>query len=341
VAASGSRRFINGPLFKRLSPLTREILFDKVATGLVLRAAGIPTPTALALYRTGGWLSDVPVLSGAEELAAFLRRPDAAPMFGKPLISRGSLGAISVSAYHPGDDTLELVDGRREAVETVAQTIAATYPDGFLLQRRIEQHPVVAAYSGNTVASVRFVTLNDGGTVEPAYAVWKIADPNATADNVWRAGNLVAAVDLATGRVTRGQQGSGPGAVLLDNHPRTGLPLVGLQLPDWPKMVETALAAARAFSDAPSIGWDIAFGADGPIVIEGNALAYHILYQLGHGRGALSLKLAEVAARVAAENAERRAAARTAARRAKIAATTGRIRSLAARLIRADPPART
>jgi hypothetical protein len=41
-------------------------------------------------------------------------------------------------------------------------------------------------------------------------------------------------------------------------------------VPQWPAILDAALAAHRAFEEFPSVGWDVAVTTDGIRVIEGN-----------------------------------------------------------------------
>ena len=55
-------------------------------------------------------------------------------------------------------------------------------------------------------------------------------------------------------------------------HPRTGERVTGFELPHWPETVEVVVRAAAAFAPARALAWDIGLSADGPVLIEANAL---------------------------------------------------------------------
>ncbi|MBV8525658.1 MAG: hypothetical protein JOY71_26675, partial [Acetobacteraceae bacterium] len=80
---------------------------------------------------------------------------------------------------------------------------------GYMLQRRLPPHPAVANAFGDRLWSVRIVVLltGDGPLVHRAAA--KIPTGTNPADNYWRPGNLLAAVDLGTGELRRAVRGSG------------------------------------------------------------------------------------------------------------------------------------
>jgi Sugar-transfer associated ATP-grasp len=100
------------------------------------------------------------------------------------------------------------------------------------------------------------VLLEDGA---PAvfHALWKIPVGANPADNFWRPGNLLAALD-ADGCVTRVIQGTGADQTELDRHPDTEQPLIGAILPDWTALTGLCLKAAKALPGLRMQAWDIA-----------------------------------------------------------------------------------
>jgi hypothetical protein len=63
----------------------------------------------------------------------------------------------------------------------------------------------------------------------------------------------------------------------ITHHPDTGLPMVGFQADGYDESVALAFRASQKFSVMGTIGWDIAFTANGPVILEGNTL-----WSLGH-----------------------------------------------------------
>lgn len=92
-----------------------------------------------------------------------------------------------------------------------------------------------------------------------------------TVDNV-HAGGLVAAVDLAEGRLSRATD-MGVSAKLgwIDRHPDTGGQIAKRVLPMWNEVGELVKRAHLAFHDWAVVGWDVAIMADGPRLVEGNS----------------------------------------------------------------------
>ena len=84
-------------------------------------------------------------------------------------------------------------------------------------------------------------------------------------------GNLVADVDLDSGRVTRVVSKT-PGRIGVEavtHHPDTGQSLF-ITLPGWHEAIRVVTEAARLFEGLGSLGWDVALTPDGPRIIEAN-----------------------------------------------------------------------
>jgi hypothetical protein len=113
------------------------------------------------------------------------------------------------------------------------------------------------------------------------------------ADNFWRNGNMLAAVDTTTGTVTRVIRGTGPLQEEIVVHPDTGAVLVGAKVPCWREALELARATARDLPHVPLIGWDIAVTRRGPVLVEANNTPDFRLVEMAERRGAYDEELKE------------------------------------------------
>ncbi|MEP2474284.1 MAG: sugar-transfer associated ATP-grasp domain-containing protein, partial [Paracoccaceae bacterium] len=121
--------------------------------------------------------------------------------------------------------------------------------------------------------------------IAPLYTVWKIPSPQAMSDNFWQSGSMVALIDDQTGQVQKCNIGSGLNAKLLDKHPVSDTAFEGFQIPHWDQIQRIACEGHGLFPEFGIVGWDIAVGPDGPIIIECNDNPYHVLWQLAAGQG--------------------------------------------------------
>jgi hypothetical protein len=79
--------------------------------------------------------------------------------------------------------------------------------------------------------------------------------------------------------------GLGPDFRLVDNHPTTGLPLRGFQVPCYHEAVELTLRASRAFIGLKMQAWDVAITPEGPVPLEVNEVGSVFLPQIADQRG--------------------------------------------------------
>jgi hypothetical protein len=78
----------------------------------------------------------------------------------------------------------------------------------------------------------------------------------------------MAAIDPATGVAVRSIKDAGPHREVVYDHPITGRPITGAQLPCWDEACALALEAAAGFPELPLTGWDMAITDHGPILVE-------------------------------------------------------------------------
>jgi len=105
-------------------------------------------------------------------------------------------------------------------------------------------------------------------------------------------GGIGTGVDLDTGRTNRAVQRNRA----VERHPDTGVPLVGLTVPYWPRVLEMARRVAEAVG-LGYIGVDIVVDAkQGPMLLEANARP-GLAIQIANGCGLLP-RLSEIDARL-------------------------------------------
>ena len=63
-------------------------------------------------------------------------------------------------------------------------------------------------------------------------------------------------------------------------HPYSKVPLIGYKIPYVKEAVEMAKKAALVVPQTRYVGWDIAFTAKGPVIVEGNNYNAHDFWQL-------------------------------------------------------------
>lgn len=256
----------------RLNPV-RALLDEKLLLRRALAEGGFAQPETVGLVTAFGMLADplgattrhVPI----DEIEAHLAA-DGGAFILKP----------QAGGYGRGIVRAEVRDGR---VVTRLGTAVRPFqarrdaPPGTLIERALVQHGFWARLSPSSVNTLRILTLWTPGDAEPfvARAVQRIGTVETLPTDNWDTGGILATVDVATGRLGVGRIHpfrSRREVRPYREHPDTGAPIEGVELPHWPSIVETTLAAARSLPMTRYVGWDVAVDADGRVsFIEGNA----------------------------------------------------------------------
>ena len=265
----------------------RALATDKLTFHALMRGAGLPIPGLLAIAHPGRLFPGVTSLTTPDAVEQFLRNPMMYPLFAKPISGKYSLAVLSVDGLAAADDTLVLRDAQGSAsVQDVAQTISSD-TGGFLIQRRLQPAAEIADAFGDRLWSVRLLVLMtpDGPLVHRTTA--KIPIGRNPADNFWRAGNLIGALDPATGRVERVVRGTGDTFTVIEAHPDTDASFKGMTVPNWPEIIKLVSDAAGLLPGIGTQSWDIAVAEGGPVLLEVNFGGDLNLSQIASGRGTL------------------------------------------------------
>jgi Sugar-transfer associated ATP-grasp len=279
-----SERFYFEIVEKCCDPRWWILADDKFWSYTVLRANGFPVPETQAVYCPGARVfGGAATLTNSQQLARFFEGQAAFPVYAKPVNGIGSFGNFLVEKYE--DSTLYLHDGTQMPLAQFVNEIDAT--NGQLLQSTLTSHPELADVCGR-VSTVRVILIFRNGEPKILHTVWKVPATRNMADNFWRDGNRLAAIDSDSGVVLRviGHEEGVPQE--LDSHTPAAAELLGRTLPDWDAVIDLCVRGARLFSPLKFQSWDIALTDDGPVVVEFNPGSAFNLSQLATGRGFLT-----------------------------------------------------
>ncbi|MDE2462697.1 MAG: hypothetical protein KGO02_03140, partial [Alphaproteobacteria bacterium] len=158
---------------------------------------------------------------------------------------------------------------------------------GYQFQLRVTPHAAVREMCGDRLATVRLLTILMDGKPQIIRACWKIPAGVHAADNFWRPGNVLAELDLASGRVLRAIRRRANDCDEITHHPDTGVRITGTVVPNWNEVTQLACDSARILDELPLVGWDIAPVDSGAILAEANVSPDFRLHQLADRRGLL------------------------------------------------------
>jgi hypothetical protein len=263
-----------------------KILFHTIMTGVQM-----PIPDLIAISAQGRAIPGIPNLTDADALSALLRMPELYPLFMKEVGGKYSLSVISADRYDPVRDEVVLLSETRQTPQSLAGRMIS--PRGYIVQRRLRQAPALAALFGPRLWSVRVLVLQADAGPGIHRAVAKIATASNPADNYWRQGNMLGAIDLETGGIFRVVSGTGAGLEINGNHPDTGHPIVGTLIPGWDRIQALVVAAAPVFAGIRTQSWDIALADHGPVFLEVNFGGDLNLAQLADNAGVLDTAFAK------------------------------------------------
>ena len=266
---------------------------DKWLSSRVLECSGVPVPPTLAVIDPSArtW-PGTKTLRTPAELRDFIlaRRREDDAVFGKVNGGVASVGAFLVLE---GDHERLHVHGEgwMDYETFLAQFVGDT---AYLLQPREHNHPFLARLTEH-LATVRVYLLlgKGGGDAHIPFSVLKLPSADNIADNFWRPGNLVCALDPDTGTIRKARTKDAFGTTDHESHPVTNAPLVGETLPMWDRVLDLARTCAPIFPPIRYQSMDIAITPAGPMLIEINTGGSFTLPQFASGRGFLTDEVRE------------------------------------------------
>lgn len=247
---------------------------DKTITKDFCIIHDIPVPETYAVIRRSGDVKQLANLIG--ERTEFVVKP-----------ASGAAGrGIIVIARRKGRD-FETSSGRLisegELTYHVSTILSGLYslggqPDSAIIEQRIIMHPTMARVAVGGTPDVRVILYKN----VPVMAMVRLPTTQSEGKANLHQGAAAAAVHLVTGRTFGGVCHNRA----ITNHPDTGAPIAGFEIPGWREL----LAAAMKLSDALELGYiGVDFVVDasmGAVVLEANARP-GLAIQVAHGMGLL------------------------------------------------------
>jgi hypothetical protein len=254
------------------------IMDDKAVFYPLCQGFKLPVPELYAVYdRPLGWTAAGEKVASPSEWLKVLDGL-AGDIFVKPARGSYGMGIRALSRVPEGfrDDATDKI----ESLTKLLDWLVANPFQRFVIQKRLKNHKSIIGLTGSdTLQTVRVVTfLNESGECLLAGCFMKLVTrQGVVTDNLYlsRTGNVICAVDLATGSLRPAIKIALNGNVpeILDRHPRTGVRIDGFVLPNWQDVLHLVRRAALLFSPIRAIGWDVAFTPEGAVLVEGNAWA--------------------------------------------------------------------
>ncbi len=142
----------------------------------------------------------------------------------------------------------------------------------FIIEEAIIQHDEMMRLNPCCVNTVRIITFMDkNSNIEIISAFQRFGVKETHVDNVSSGGGMIG-INLSSGRLnSTGYTDISHGkAQTFTKHPNTNVVFENFKIPYFKSAKELVLKAARYIPQLRLIGWDVAIGKDGPLLIEGN-----------------------------------------------------------------------
>ena len=232
---------------------------DKIRTKELCERAGVPVPRLIGAIRHHFELERLAELIAPHR--SFVMKP-----------ARGSQGKGIAVVRDRVDDRFELAGRRTATLEDLrfraSEILSGLFslggqPDSVVIEECLEVDPRLAELSSGGVPDVRVLVYRG----RPVMGMMRLPTRRSDGCANLHKGAVGVGVDLAAG-VTRHAIWSGR---WVSHHPDTGKPVIGVTLPHFPRLIGTALRAARQVHLA-YLGVDLVVDRrHGPVVLELNA----------------------------------------------------------------------
>lgn len=264
-------------LQEKLNPEnSRNLLKNKITFYEHCVKNKLPAPRLYAAYTRNrpGWSPDERSLETKEEWLTFINQDLPHSFVIKPVFS---YCGESITAFNRvANDSFTDTTGKPFSAHSIFQWMEDNSQfDAFIIQERITSHPLLEKLSATkNLQTIRLITVippDKACFLFPSKLRVIVGDNFVDNLNKGKTGNLAVEVSHqgTLGNATSRLVGE-LGTTELLEHPDSGMPFAGTQLPYWAEACELAKQAATAFLPLRNIGWDVALTPTGPCLIEGN-----------------------------------------------------------------------
>lgn len=267
---------------------------DKLIFKRYFSNAGFPVPPLLGVFDPiMGFIEGGGPLKTKNDLQNWICTSKCKDPVFKPIRGCIGEGVLVFQCRDPKDNNVLVhVSGRRYDIDRLYDhlcDVRSFKSSSFLIEKRVHQHDFLDSLNPYTTHTLRIATIcSSNGNVEILGGVLRLGQGTQGIDNI-HAGNICVVIKNFEEGIL------GPGAFQINGrneyisaHPKTKVEFVGLRIPFWKQAKELAIQAAKAVLNARWIGWDIAIGKRGPILIEANEAWAEDIIQIAERKGLLT-----------------------------------------------------
>ena len=273
-------------------PEWHYILNDKLFSHLHFRNLGIPVARQYGFYsKDFGFLNSGGKLSSRKDFLNFLMKEKPENLVLKPNDTFGGYGILIFHSIHYNTDilfessngTVVKLDDLSEKIDGILNTNKSIR--GFVLESVVGQHPVLQEIYPHSVNTIRIITyLTKDGQPKIIGSRLRMGRNGNLVDNISQ-GGIHATIDKETGKITDGLSITSGEESYITNHPDTGIRFHGIEIPHWQSVLDLCRKAAKLTPFQRFVGWDVAVGKSGPVVLEANSTGVEVAYDQVDDRG--------------------------------------------------------
>ncbi len=267
------------------------IVDDKMRMHRLCGQIGVPTPEVYAEIDSFGTLRQLGEVLG--DRGDFVVKPNRGSAGRGVLVLTGR----DEKGFRRHNGDLVRLDDLRQHLSDILSGMYSLggQPDSALIQQRIRLHPAFASITYKGIPDVRVILYRN----QPAMAMLRLPTKESNGRANLHQGGIGTGIDLETGVTHHAVQRNR----LVECHPDTGRPVVGMRVPYWDEVIRLSRRASEAVG-LGYIGVDVVIDADaGPMLLEANARP-GLAIQIANGQG-LTPRLEAIDARLAREAASK------------------------------------
>jgi hypothetical protein len=244
---------------------------DKLETYQILTAHGMPVPPVYGLVEgASGHRWEGETLRSHRDLLRVIQRVGIDTVCFKYVAGTRGLGFYKVKIQGTGDGAVAKIqpEGDELPLPEFWETLRGEKRfSGYFCQGVIDQHAELARLNPWSVNTVRsWMVRSEAGEWGMNVAVLRLGVRRSAVDNI-KAGGIAARIDVESGRLYTaiGRHG---GRTVHARHPGTDAPIEGTVLPGWSDVLALCKRTADLFPYYILLTVDVAFGKDGPLIVE-------------------------------------------------------------------------
>ena len=240
------------------------VLEEKVVFQKHLQKHNIPGTLILAELIYGKLIIDGKEFIGEEEIIDNLKKLANLhnSIFIKPTDGQGGAGAIKINK------------GDRITISSFLDS------KKYIVEKTLVQHEELNKINPNSINTLRVVTFRIDDKIIIPNCIFRMGTGTSHVDNA-SSGGIFVSYDIINNKLgDTSYQFFRNGAKSYTKHPDSKFVFKDAQLPFNKEVKELVTNAAESFKEIASIGWDVGFTEDGPVIVEGNDKPHLVMMQI-------------------------------------------------------------